>query len=177
MTEQVRAIGFFEAIRPDAEDDEFTADAVCGICDYSHIEVLYLFHEVEPSKIITGPRHPRNNPDFPAVGIFAQRGKNRPNRIGSTVFQLLRIEGVKLSGRELDAILGVCDLHISDWGARPVSTAACACSGVLAACDDVCDAVRVDWSLQCFAALRSGSNWDGYGLQWPFYRSKIVLRL
>jgi tRNA (adenine37-N6)-methyltransferase len=27
-------------------------------------------------------RHSRNNTDWPAVGIFAQRGKNRPNRVG-----------------------------------------------------------------------------------------------
>jgi len=61
--EQVRAIGFVEAIRPHAEDDfwgeeescitltdEFTAEAFSGICDFSRIEVLLLFHEVEPSK-------------------------------------------------------------------------------------------------------------------------------
>lgn len=33
-------------------------------------------------KIETGARHPRGNRDWPLVGIFAQRGKNRPNRLG-----------------------------------------------------------------------------------------------
>ena len=37
-----------------------------------------------------GARHPRGRSDWPKVGIFAQRGKNRPNRIGVTICRLLR---------------------------------------------------------------------------------------
>jgi hypothetical protein len=98
MKQEVQAVGFVEAIRPHAEDDfwggeeatialteEFNADALQGLADFSHVEVLFVFHEVEPSKIVVGARHPRNNRAWPAVGIFAQRGKNRPNRIGSTI--------------------------------------------------------------------------------------------
>ena len=119
MIEQVEAIGFVEAIRPHAEDDfwggeqacialseRFTGEALQGITDFSHVEVLYLFHEVESSKIVTGARHPRNNPEWPAVGIFAQRGKNRPNRIGSTICRVIRVEGARLFVSELDAING-----------------------------------------------------------------------
>ncbi len=40
----------------------------------------------------------------PAVGIFAQRGKNRPNRLGSTTCRLMRIEGTRIFVAELDAI-------------------------------------------------------------------------
>jgi len=125
VIETVQAIGFVEAIRSIAEDDfwggeeacitlteQFTAEALQGVADFSHVEVIFLFHEVEPSKIVTSARHPRNNQEWPSVGIFAQRGKNRPNRIGSTICRVVRIEGVKLFVSELDAINGTPVLDI-----------------------------------------------------------------
>ncbi len=54
----------------------------------------------------------RNNPEWPAVGIFAQRGKNRPNRIGSTICRIIRREGRTLVVSELDAIDGTPVLDI-----------------------------------------------------------------
>ena len=48
----------------------------------------------------------RQQPHWPAVGIFAQRGKNRPNHIGSTLCRILRCEGTCLVVAELDAIDG-----------------------------------------------------------------------
>jgi tRNA-Thr(GGU) m(6)t(6)A37 methyltransferase TsaA len=114
---ELEPIGRVEAVRPHAENDfwggeqscialakEFGADALKGLIEFSHVEVLYFFHEVEIPKITTGARHPRNNSEWPAVGIFAQRGKNRPNRIGSTICRLLRVEGTRLFVAELDAI-------------------------------------------------------------------------
>jgi tRNA (adenine37-N6)-methyltransferase len=81
------------AARTEPEDDNWggsTAvielaagmDPTCldGIEDFSHAEILYIFDRVPPEKIVTGSRHPRNNTAWPRVGIFAQRGKNRPNR-------------------------------------------------------------------------------------------------
>ena len=119
MNAEVRAIGFVHAVRPHAEDDfwggeeacitlsePFTAEALQGLADFSHVEVLFLFHEVDPAKIVSGARHPRNNPAWPAVGIFAQRGKNRPNRIGSTICRVVRVDGTTLFVAELDAIDG-----------------------------------------------------------------------
>jgi len=125
VIETVQAIGFVEAIRSIAEDDfwggeeacitlteQFTAEALQGVADFSHVEVIFLFHEVELSKIVTSARHPRSNQEWPSVGIFAQRGKNRPNRIGSTICRVVRIEGVKLFVSELDAINGTPVLDI-----------------------------------------------------------------
>ena len=121
----VQVIGFVQAYRPRAEDDfwggetaritlteHFMAEALQGLSDFSHAEILFLFHEVDPSKIVIGARHPRNNKGWPAVGIFAQRGKNRPNRIGSTICRILRIEGIRLFVAELDAIDGTPVLEI-----------------------------------------------------------------
>ena len=119
MHAQIEAIGTVHAPRRTAEDDfwggevatitlaaGFTADALAGLDAFSHVEVLYLFHSVDPARIVAGARHPRNNPAWPAVGIFAQRGKNRPNRIGSTICRILRVEGTTLHVAELDAIDG-----------------------------------------------------------------------
>lgn len=125
MIEQVRAIGFVEAPREHAEDDfwggeeacialseGFTAEALQGLEEFSHVEVIFFLHQVVPSKIVSGARHPRNNPEWPAVGIFAQRGKNRPNRIGSTICRVLRVEGTRLFVSELDAVDGTPVLDI-----------------------------------------------------------------
>ena len=40
------------------------------------------------------------------MAFFAQRARYRPNRIGSTICRVLRVEGVKLFVSELDAIHG-----------------------------------------------------------------------
>ena len=40
------------------------------------------------------------------TGILAQRAKNRPNRLGSTICRIVRREGRTLFVRELDAIEG-----------------------------------------------------------------------
>jgi len=73
---------------------------------------LFFFDRVEPEKIVAGARHPRNNRDWPAVGIFAQRGKARPNRIGNTIVRILRRDGRVLYIAELDAVDGTPVLDI-----------------------------------------------------------------
>ncbi|WP_088006073.1 SAM-dependent methyltransferase [Indiicoccus explosivorum] len=85
-------------------EDGFGADAIEGLDAFSHIEVIYLFHLVPDDKVQYGSRHPRNNTDWPKVGIFAQRGKNRPNRIGATIAKLVKAEGSKIYVSGLDAI-------------------------------------------------------------------------
>jgi tRNA (Thr-GGU) A37 N-methylase len=86
--------------------DAVGADALDGIEEFSHAEIIYLFDKVDPVKIVSGARHPRNNPVWPKVGIFAQRGKNRPNRIGSAIVRILRREGSAIHVSGLDAIDG-----------------------------------------------------------------------
>jgi tRNA (adenine37-N6)-methyltransferase len=84
----------------------FGAEAIAGLADFSHAEIAFVFDQVPLDRIETGARHPRNRPDWPLVGIFAQRGKNRPNRIGITVCRIERIEGSRVHVRGLDAIDG-----------------------------------------------------------------------
>jgi tRNA (adenine37-N6)-methyltransferase len=100
-----------------ALDERFASEALAGLEDFSHVEVVFCFDRVAEEKIETAARHPRGRRDWPKVGIFAQRGKNRPNRIGVTVCALLRVEGTRLRLRGLDAIDGTPVLDI-----KPVMT-------------------------------------------------------
>jgi tRNA-Thr(GGU) m(6)t(6)A37 methyltransferase TsaA len=96
-------------------DDAFAPEALAGLESFSHVEVLFVMDRVEPSKIETTARHPRNNPAWPKVGIFAQRGKNRPNRIGATICRVLRVEGRCVHVRGLDAVDGSPVLDLKPW--------------------------------------------------------------
>lgn len=93
-------------------DSKFNEEALYEIDSFSHAEVIFYFHLVDENKIETKSRHPRNNKDWPQVGIFAQRGKNRPNRIGSTMVKILKRDGNQLHVQGLDAIDGTPILDI-----------------------------------------------------------------
>ncbi|MEN3974156.1 SAM-dependent methyltransferase [Emcibacter sp. SYSU 3D8] len=96
-------------------DGRFGADALAGLGAFSHIEVLFAFHLVSDEKVNTGARHPRGREDWPEVGIFAQRGKDRPNRLGLCTCPLIRVQGTALTVRGLDAIDGTPVLDIKPW--------------------------------------------------------------
>jgi tRNA-Thr(GGU) m(6)t(6)A37 methyltransferase TsaA len=88
--------------------------ALQGLTDFSHCIVVYVFDKAswDESRIA---RHPRGNKDWPEVGIFAQRAKDRPNRLGVTVCRILDVDGstIRLSG--LDAIDGTPVVDIKPW--------------------------------------------------------------
>ena len=94
------------------DEARFDACALAGLDDFSHAEIIFQFDKVSPGKIERGARHPRNRQDWPLVGIFAQRGKNRPNRLGLTTCEIVRVEGTRLFVRGLDAIDGTPVLDI-----------------------------------------------------------------
>lgn len=90
----------------------FNEEALFQIESFSHAEIFYYFDRVEDTKIESGARHPRNNQNWPKVGIFAQRGKNRPNRLGATIVKVLKRDGHQLYVQGLDAIDGTPVLDI-----------------------------------------------------------------
>ena len=130
------SIGVIKSSRAEAIDDDwdsvkstitidgeqFSADVLAGLDAFSHVEVVYLFDQVDPTKVQVGARHPRGNAKWPMIGIFAQRAKARPNRIGVTVCRLLAVDGLSLAVHGLDAIDGtpVLDLkpYMSEFGPR-----------------------------------------------------------
>src|SRR5262249_1047166 len=75
-------------------------------------EVVYFFDRVPDAEVERGARHPRGNAAWPKVGIFAQRGKGRPNRLGVTVVEVVSREGRTLTVSGLDAIDGTPVLDI-----------------------------------------------------------------
>lgn len=115
----VKPIGYIRNSREAIEDDywgnivstieltsEFSEESVQGIEDFSHLEVIFYFNQVKDDNIQFDARHPRNNKEYPKVGIFAQRGKNRPNKLGLTTVEVLKREGKIIYIKGLDAING-----------------------------------------------------------------------
>lgn len=100
-------------IRLDA--DRFGPEALFGLEDFSHLEVVFHFDRVPVEKIQSGARHPRNNADWPLVGIFAQRGKNRPNRLGLSRCRLLKVDGLDVHVQGLDAVDGTPVLDLKPY--------------------------------------------------------------
>ncbi|MDZ4777310.1 MAG: SAM-dependent methyltransferase [Alphaproteobacteria bacterium] len=90
----------------------FTADSLAGLEAFTHAEIIFVFDKVTDDEIVTGARHPRGNKDWPKVGIFAQRGKNRPNRIGLCTCRVIAVDGLVLEVEGLDAIDGTPVLDI-----------------------------------------------------------------
>jgi tRNA-Thr(GGU) m(6)t(6)A37 methyltransferase TsaA len=96
-------------------ENQFSPEALAGLSDFSHAEILFFMDQVDPSKVEKVARHPRNNTEWPKVGIFAQRGKNRPNQIGLTICRILKVEGLKVYLEGLDAVDGTPVLDIKPW--------------------------------------------------------------
>ncbi len=121
----IEPIGHVRSTRRDLSDDDwgavtariellesFPVECLLGLEEFSHAEVLFHFDRVQEAAIVRGARHPRGNRSWPLVGIFAQRGKDRPNRLGSTMVEIVGREGRNLEVRGLDAIDGTPVLDI-----------------------------------------------------------------
>jgi tRNA-Thr(GGU) m(6)t(6)A37 methyltransferase TsaA len=115
----IKPLAFVKNDRKEAKDDNWgeviseivlvdnmPSEALEGIEEFSHLEILFHFHKADRAKIVTGTAHPRNNPDWPEVGIFCQRRKNRPNLLGLTVVELVEKKDRSLIVKGLDAIDG-----------------------------------------------------------------------
>ncbi|PZF97951.1 tRNA (N6-threonylcarbamoyladenosine(37)-N6)-methyltransferase TrmO [Micromonospora deserti] len=96
----------------------FEPDALAGLDAFSHLEVVFQFHLVNPSSVNSAARHPRDNPEWPKVGIFAQRGKNRPNLLGVSRCRLLAVDGLDVHVHGLDAIDGSPILDVKPYMAE-----------------------------------------------------------
>lgn len=129
MTDEftIRPIGTVHCSRSEAEDDNWDSEtsriemippfgerSLRGLTEFSHCIVVYVFDAAswDDSKM---SRHPRGNTEWPEVGIFAQRAKDRPNRIGVTVCRVLGIDGPTLHVGGLDAIDGTPVVDIKPW--------------------------------------------------------------
>jgi tRNA-Thr(GGU) m(6)t(6)A37 methyltransferase TsaA len=66
---------------------------------FSHLYVIWLFHQVEGYDLTATPPT-----DDRSHGVFATRSPYRPNRIGLTVVRLLGREGTKMRVRGVDML-------------------------------------------------------------------------
>jgi tRNA-Thr(GGU) m(6)t(6)A37 methyltransferase TsaA len=117
---QIAPIGYVRGGRDQPIDDDwgksrarieldparFAPEALAGLAEFSHIEVIFVFDRVSEAEIEYGARHPRGRRDWPLVGIFAQRGKNRPNRLGLCTCRIVAVDGLAVEVEGLDAIDG-----------------------------------------------------------------------
>ena len=91
------------------------AAALDGITEYSHLYVLFWLHELSDEKRMVLKVHPRGRTDMPLVGVFAVRTNFRPNPIGLTLVELVKVEGNVLTVRGLDAFNGTPVLDIKPY--------------------------------------------------------------
>lgn len=94
------------------DPSRFGPEALFGLADFSHAEIVFVFDRITDDQIVTGARRPRGREDWPLVGIFAQRGRNRPNRLGVSVCRIVAVDGLTLRVEGLDAIDGTPVLDI-----------------------------------------------------------------
>ena len=125
MNLSVRAIAYIRNERAEALDDNWAdvvseielasdvpAESLRGLSEFSHIEVVFFADWAED--VPPGPwhRHPRGNADWPDVGIFAQRNKDRPNRLLLTTVTIEEVGERSIRVRGLDGIDGTPVLDI-----------------------------------------------------------------
>ena len=91
------------------------APGLLGLEDFSHLMVLTFLHEAEynPEKHLK--RHPQERQDMPLLGIFAQRARHRPNRIGVTAVEIVEVTDNSVLVRALDAIDGTPVIDIKPY--------------------------------------------------------------
>ncbi len=104
-----------ETVSVQLDPDRFSPEALAGLDSFSHVEVIFFMDQVPREKIETKARHPRNELSWPKVGIFAQRGKNRPNQIGTCICRILSVEGLQVHLQGLDAVNGTPVLDLKPW--------------------------------------------------------------
>ena len=111
------------------EDDQVLVEveepylpALLGLEQYSHIWVIYWFHENDNPRDRQILRvHPCRNPGNPLTGVFAARAPVRPNLIGLSAARLLHVTGCRVILEGLDARDGTPVLDIKPY--LPVSDA------------------------------------------------------
>lgn len=91
-------------------------DATVGLEEFSHLEVVYAFHQA--TRVRVGTAHPRGNPRWPKVGILADHSPMRPNHLGLSRCVLLAVEGTSLQVSGLDALAGSPVLDVKPWYAE-----------------------------------------------------------
>jgi tRNA-Thr(GGU) m(6)t(6)A37 methyltransferase TsaA len=89
--------------------------ALEGVEGFSHLFVLFYLNQTPTDKRQSLKIHPKGRDDLPLIGIFGTRTMFRPNPIGLTLVELLKIDGNVLTVRGLDAFDGTPVLDIKPY--------------------------------------------------------------
>ena len=95
--------------------DEQYVSGLKGLEDFSHAIILFYLDKAEYIKEKHLQRRPQNRDDMPLVGIFSQRGKDRPNKIGMTSVEIVSVTDDTLVVKGLDAVDGTPVLDIKPY--------------------------------------------------------------
>ncbi len=82
---------------------EAFAEGLSGISGFFFFFVLFYLNKISEKQRKTLKVHPRGRQDIPLTGVFAARTMLRPNPIGLTLVELLKVESNVLTVRGLDA--------------------------------------------------------------------------
>ncbi len=91
--------------------DFIPPEAFAVIENFSHLEIIFYFDKVSKESLVFSGR-PRGNRDYPLMGIFCQRKKDRPNQIGLCTVELIGHNDRTITVKGLDAIDGTPILDI-----------------------------------------------------------------
>ena len=101
---------------------EYPPEVVRGLEEFSHLIVVWHFHLASPDDVALHVRHPRNDPKWPATGMFVHRNHRRPNQLAQSFPRLLQVDGLDVHVADLDAVDGspVVDLapYFAEMGRR-----------------------------------------------------------
>ncbi len=95
--------------------EEQYAGGLSGLEQFSHAIILYYLDQAQYVKEKHLQRRPQNREDMPKVGIFSQRAKDRPNRIGMTFVEIVSVSDRTLTVKGLDAVNGTPVLDIKPY--------------------------------------------------------------
>lgn len=95
-------------------NDEYKG-GLLGLNEFSHCIILFYLDKTRYDSQKHLQRRPRNIADMPLTGIFAQRGKDRPNQIGMTSVKIVSVSEKELTVQGLDAIDGTPVLDIKPY--------------------------------------------------------------
>ena len=103
----------FEDVRGELEIFAEFAEGLKDIDGFSHIILIFAFHESSEKKLLVRPPH-----DGKRRGVFSSRSPHRPNPIGFSVLRLIERDEKVLHVQGLDAIEGTPILDIKPYTPR-----------------------------------------------------------
>lgn len=93
--------------------DKEYVEALKGLDEYSHLIIIYWMHDIKTCDIRHVPQGKVG--EVPEVGIFACRCPQRPNPIGITAVELVKIKDNVVTVKGLDVINNTLILDIKPY--------------------------------------------------------------